>query len=79
MTPDGLVISLDGPYKGAMNDVTIQKESSVLERIKGMFKAESKGPLFLYGDKAYACNHLVLLPFSRAVITPEEQAFNDSL
>lgn len=79
VTPDGLVISLDGPYEGAVNDVTMLKESGVLERIEGMFEAESEGPLFLYGDKAYACNHLVLSPYSGAVITPEQQAFNDSL
>ena len=80
VTPDGLIIAMDGPYEGPANDVTMLVDSGVVNRLERMFEELPEEQwLYLYGDKAYSCNRFVLSPYIGDRLTPGEVAFNESM
>jgi hypothetical protein len=57
-TPDGLLVSCDGPYEGKVNDLTMVRKSGIEKRLREIFTNEAE-PLALYGDQAYkSCTYI---------------------
>ena len=78
MTPDGLVLSLMGPFEAKINDANMYIVSQMPERLQRMF--QGKDDLYLYGDSAYESCYRVLTPLKDSGgLTSEQRAFNDWL
>ena len=59
--PDGLVLSLMGPYMGPVNDWAIWRRSHLTEKIWGVM--EGCPTLYLYGDPSYKHSYGIIAPF----------------
>jgi len=84
VTPDGLISSLIGPYRGAENDWEMWKDSGCEDRLRGVMAEEPGSPiLYVYGDPAYHEAYGVLCPWKdrrgRRWLAPEMRAFNRRL
>lgn len=74
VVPDGLAIHFWGPVEGKRHDITLLRESMLLE-----FFAERSdvfGGYYLYGDPAYGVQRFILSAFRQARLTETQQAFN---
>jgi hypothetical protein len=60
--PDGLLISISGPYLGEINDLRMVQLSRLEEQLREIFIGLRK-PLFLYGDQAYTHQYGILPPY----------------
>lgn len=63
ITPDGLILSLGGPYVGRLHDSTLWRRVNIEERLWRLY--EGQAPLYLYGDSAYSGLYRVITPFQR--------------
>ncbi|OXV05556.1 hypothetical protein Egran_06676 [Elaphomyces granulatus] len=75
--PDGLMMSLSGPYEGRLNDLNMVLESRVAEVINEKFEPyeppdQLNKMLFLYGDKAYHGLPRIIAPYPRNNLIGEE-------
>lgn len=75
VTPNGLIVSLKGPYIGRRHDAGMFQESGVLQQL--LQKVDANGNLYyIYGDAAYPISPCVITPFKGANVTPEQHHFN---
>lgn len=79
-TPDGLIVSLAGPFEGKLGDRMAWRQSGIEEILRDIFSENmEQGRLFLYGDHAYSLSFGIICPFKDTIshqITQEEKAFN---
>jgi len=61
VTPDGLVMSLVGPFMGPVNDWAIFRRSCVESKLRELM--EGRKTLYLYGDPSYKISYRVIAPF----------------
>jgi hypothetical protein len=75
VTPDGMILSLLGPYSGRWNDISIYRISGTKSRIKHLLEGHEN--LFLFGDSPYEACYRVIAPYKRTqVLSREEITFN---
>jgi hypothetical protein len=72
--PDGLLLSIDGPFEGRANDFRIVGLSGLERRLRAINEGYEKA-LVLYGDNAYRSLDLIVGPFL-GTNDPEEVRFN---
>jgi hypothetical protein len=81
VTPDGLIVSLVGPYFGPANDWTMWQLSGCKEEIQEVMEGHKM--LWIYGDPAYRLSYRVLAPYGtakgRRFLPSGKQAFNKGL
>ena len=75
-TPDGLLISMFGPFESRRHDSTMLSLSGMLEVLRSLFSFEGK---LIYGDSAYGCSDLVCCPFTQAEPGSREANFNSAM
>nr|CAH7754016.1 unnamed protein product [Callosobruchus chinensis] len=63
LAPDGMIISLVGPFEGRTHDAEILRESNLYEQLQTCASLPD-GQKFIYGDQAYGIQELLLCPFS---------------
>lgn len=75
VSPNGLIVSLLGPYEGKRHDAGIFHESLIAQQLQE--KVDENGvPFHVYGDSAYPLLDIVMTPYRGANITEEQQEFN---
>lgn len=80
LCPDGIVVSLKGPYTGRRHDAGILRESNLYEELEQVASFNDNEKYCLYGDCAYPIRELLLCPFPAGRgLTPEQQLFNASM
>lgn len=83
--PDGLMMSLSGPYEGRLNDLNMVLESKISETISEKFEPHEPPDrldkkLFLYGDKAYHGLPRIIAPYPRNnLIVDETHSWNKEM
>lgn len=76
VTPDGIILSLDGPYLAAANDCTMFRQSPVPGKIDEFWPADGQ-ELYLFGNQAYGVIKGVMSPFCGGVkLTGAKRTFN---
>jgi hypothetical protein len=76
LCPDGLIVSLDGPYVGSKNDLNLLAESGLQTRIEPLVLQADGRHLQLFGDRFYRGQPLVMCPFGQTSDIGERR-FND--
>ena len=80
VTPNGMIANLYGPVEGRRHDSRMLAMSGLLEQLEQHSFSPTGQALCIYGDPAYPHRLHLQCPFARrAVLTPEEQAFNQSM
>ena len=80
MTPNGLIANLFGPVEGRRHDSGMLNMPGLLHDLENHSFSPTGQALCLYGDPAYAKRVHLQCPFARrANLTPEEEAFNQSM
>ena len=80
VAPNGLIANLFGPVEGRRHDSALLAMSGLLNQLEQRSVAPNGNPLCLYGDPAYPHRLHLQCPFARRLqLTPEEQAFNQSM
>jgi hypothetical protein len=78
VTPDGLILSLYGPFPGSVHDIFMYRECGIPEKLREIMAEQQQ--LFLYGDIAYTSCFRVITPFKAThPLTREERRFNKVL
>ena len=81
VTPDGICVSLMGPFIGPTNDWNIWRRSGCDEAIREVM--EGHETLYIYGDPAYHASFGVAVPFGdprgRRWLPQDKQRFNKAL
>ena len=76
VTPDGLVISLHGPYEGKANDAAMVHDSKIEHHISSILAGKEDNDLYLFGDSAYTSFRRIMRPYPEATAAPEDKHFN---
>ena len=80
VAPNGIIANLFGPVEGRRHDSGMLAMSGLLEELETHSFSPTGQPLCIYGDPAYPHRVHLQCPFARrAVLSPEEQAFNQSM
>lgn len=71
VTPDGITVSLCGPFTGSMHVQRMLDESNILPELKELLDQRAgSGPLHaIYGDPAYTLSDVIARPFQRYELT----------
>lgn len=79
-TPDGLILSIDGPWEGRRNDLAIARQSRLEARLRDVMHNHQDDTLYLYGDAAYKALSFVFGPYpgGRTLQGPQAE-FNKQL
>ena len=78
--PNGLIANLFGPVEGRRHDSALLAMSGLLNQLEERSFSPNGNALCLYGDPAYPHRVHLQRPFARGPgITPEEEAFNQSM
>nr|CAH7754015.1 unnamed protein product [Callosobruchus chinensis] len=64
LAPDGMIISLVGPFEGRTHDAEILRESNLYEQLQTCASLPDGQKFVIYGDQAYGIQELLLCPFS---------------
>nr|CAH7747685.1 unnamed protein product [Callosobruchus chinensis]CAH7747688.1 unnamed protein product [Callosobruchus chinensis] len=64
LPPDGMIISLMGPFEGRTHDAEILRESNLYEQLQTCASLPDGQKIVIYGDQAYGIQELLLCPFS---------------
>lgn len=75
VTPDGLIVHLNGPYVGSRHDAGIYNCSNIRNTI-GPHLIKNSRQYILYGDPAYPISTFLFPPFKGAVLSEDEVIFN---
>lgn len=77
--PDGIIVSLLGPYVGRRHDAGILRESNLYAQLQhcAVFNEEEK--YALYGDPAYPIRELLLYPYPGRRLILVQQNFNTNM
>ena len=80
VTLSGIIANLFGPVEGRRHDSGMLAMSNLLDELETYSFSPNGQPLCIYGDPAYPHRVHLQCPFARrAVLSPEEQAFNQSM
>ena len=80
MPSNGMIANLYGPVEGRQHDRRMLAMSGLLDQLEQHSFSPTGQALCIYGDPAYPHRLHLQCPFARrAVLTPEEQAFNQSM
>nr|CAH7754013.1 unnamed protein product [Callosobruchus chinensis] len=79
LPPDGMIISLMGPFEGRRHDAGILRESNLHEQLQTCASFPDGQKFVIYGDQAYGIQALLLCPFPNRNLKPQQQAFNNSM
>ena len=80
VTPSGIIANVFGPVEGRRHDSGMLAMSGLLEELETYSFSPTGQPLCIYGDPAYPHRVHLQCPFARrAVLSPVEQAFNESM
>lgn len=75
LAPDGIVVSLMGPYTGRRHDAGIFRDTNFYDQLE--HHARFGDDIFvLYGDSAYPVQELLLCPYPGRNINAAQQNFN---
>lgn len=75
--PDGIIVSLKGPYPGRRHDAGILRDSGFYEELEQHTVFNDNEKYCLYGDSAYPIRELLMCPFPTGRgITQEQELFN---
>ena len=77
VAPDGLVVSIVGPYAGSMHDVTVWQESGMHDTLTPL-ATQGNTIYHIFGDKAYGGQPLIMTPFKPAV-TAAQRMYNKAM
>jgi hypothetical protein len=80
--PNGLIAHLHGPQDGRRHDITLLRESNVLDQLNALQAITQLrfGEQFtIYGDSAYPINNCVITGFRGADLNEEEHDFNKTM
>ncbi|EED18933.1 conserved hypothetical protein [Talaromyces stipitatus ATCC 10500] len=61
VAPDGLILSLHGPFPGSTHDITMYQSCGLPEKLREIMKQREQ--LFLYGDIAYTSSFRIITPY----------------
>jgi hypothetical protein len=78
-TPDGIFISLCGPWGGPRADPEMLRQSNLLQVLKNECVDADGTHWNLYGDKGYYNTAHVIAPFKGRSLSEKEQAFNSAM
>lgn len=76
LCPDGLFVSMDGPYVGSKNDLNLLDESTLQTKLAPLVTQADGRQLQIYGDKAYRGQAIIMCPYARFTSDPMERAYN---
>ena len=80
VTPNGLIANLFGPVEGRRHDSGMLAMSGLLPQLQNMSVSPTGQAMCIYGDPAYPHRRHIQCPFAhRQVLSPAEQAFNESM
>ena len=80
VAPNGLIANLFGPVEGRRHDAAMLVMSGLLDELEEYSYAPNGEALCIYGDPAYPLRQHLQCPFrQRQALTPEQQAFNQSM
>lgn len=74
VTPDGIIVNLQGPFPGRRHDAAILRESQFYEQLEGYAVYPNGSNFVLYGDSAYGVRELLLCPYPNTHYQVERQA-----
>lgn len=74
LTPDGLIINLNGAYPGRFHDAAIFRESGIYQQLEEKM-VYPDGHFVLYGDQGYGIRELLLVPYANPE-NEEQHNFN---
>jgi hypothetical protein len=81
ITPDGLVSSIIGPFKGKANDWKVFEVSGTQQRLRKLFAGQQL--LYLYRDPAYNCGYGIIAAYKhkggRFMLSKEQYEANRRL
>lgn len=78
VTPDGITVSLCGPFAGAIHDQRMLDSSDILEEMKEQLDCtEADGPFYaIYGDPAYRETEGIIRPLGNSSSNEDIAALN---
>ena len=80
VAPNGLIANLYGPVEGRRHDSALLAMSGLLPQLEQHSFSPEGEALCIYGDPAYPQRLRLQCPFARRQnLTPEQQAFNQSM
>lgn len=77
ITPDGIIINLNGAHPGRNHDAAIFRDSEIYDQLQRNVVFQN-GQYVLYGDQGYGIRELLLVPYANPV-TEEQQNFNTAM
>jgi hypothetical protein len=81
VTPDGLISSFMGEWKGTVNDITMLHTSGIQEKLRAI--CEGVRTLYLYGDSAYGYEYGIWSPyqhrFGRQWLSANQRKLNQEM
>lgn len=79
LCPDGIIVSLLGPFHGRRHDAGILRESGFYEQLESCCKFPHERNFVLYGDPAYGVREQLISPHRQGRLTPQQQHFNTAM
>ncbi|KAG2200946.1 hypothetical protein INT47_003181 [Mucor saturninus] len=75
VTPDGITVSLCGPFAGAIHDMNMLDSSDIVSELDEILNCEDIGDKFyaLYGDPAYRPSFCLIRPFLTGLALTDNQ------
>ena len=75
VTPDGITVSLCGPFAGAIHDMNMLDSSDIISELDEILDCEDIGDKFyaLYGDPAYRPSSCLIRPFLTGLALTDNQ------
>lgn len=77
--PDGLIIAMEGGFRGARHDAGVFSESVLKRSLEDHLFGFNGRQMVIYGDPAYPLLPYLYAPFRGAVLTLDEQEFNQRM
>ncbi|XP_028416427.1 uncharacterized protein LOC114540491 [Dendronephthya gigantea] len=77
--PSGIIANLFGPVEGRKHDASMLRDSNLLTTLEEHAFSPVGEPMCIYGDPAYPLRVHLQAPFRDRVLTPQMQAFNQSM
>ena len=75
--PNGLIANLFGPIAGRRHDAFMLHESNLIPQLQAKYSAPHV--FTLYGDPAYPLCQDILAPYRGAILTPDQELFNQKM
>lgn len=75
VSPDGIILNLQGPYQGRRHDAAMLRESGLYEQLEAHAVFPNGNFYVVYGDSAYGIRELLIPPFPNTehIVNVEER------